>query len=178
MLLTFVVITAYMIMGIKVPTLMVNAGYGDATDASYVILGLSLGAMLGGLIFGRVLTALKNDTLPVSMLVLAVAMALIAVSDQTWVTIVAGFITGIGVRQFFPWVLNIINQGDGSASGTAMILIAYNLAGSLSPYSALAIQSVVGFKDLHVIFWINAGIYITLAVVTAVVVALLKRKPR
>ncbi|WP_461226160.1 MFS transporter [Lacticaseibacillus suihuaensis] len=171
LVLTFVVITTYMIMGIKVPTLMVSAGYGTATDASYVILGLSLGAMLGGVIFGRVFATLKNFILPVSMLMMVVAMGLIAISNHTWLTVFGGFITGVGVRQFFPWILNSVNaDGSGSAKGTALILIAYNLAGALSPYSALLIQQVGGFTKLRTMFWVNTAIFGLLALVTLIVV--------
>ncbi|WP_164507096.1 MFS transporter [Agrilactobacillus yilanensis] len=171
LLLTFIVITAYMIMGIKVPTLMVSAGYGTATDASYVILGLSLGAMLGGVIFGRMFAALKNYILPVSMLLMAIAMALIALSNSTWLTVFGGFVTGVGVRQFFPWILNSVNaDGNGSVNDTALILIVYNLAGSLSPYSALLIQKINRFSDLHPIFWINVGIFGALTVITLIII--------
>ncbi|WP_082405044.1 hypothetical protein [Secundilactobacillus similis] len=166
LLLIFVVITVYMIMGIKVPTLMVTAGYGTATDASYVILGLSLGAMLGGLIFGRVYELLKTAIFPVSMLILALAMGLIAVSSSTALTVLGGFITGVGIRMFFPWVLNTVNaNGSGSALGTSLILVAYNLAGSLSPYSALAIQSVGHVASLRGLFWVIVGTFLILTVI-------------
>lgn len=179
LVLTFVVITAYMIMGIKVPTLMVSAGYGTATDASYVILGLSLGAMLGGVIFGRVFAALKDYILPASMVTMAIAMGLIAISSNTWITVLGGFITGVGVRQFFPWILNSVNaDGSGSANGTALILIAYNLAGSLSPYSALLIQKIGKFSNLHTMFWVNVGLFACLAVITLIVVTVTRTRAK
>lgn len=171
LMLTFIVITAYMIMGIKVPTLMVSTGYGTATDASYVILGLSLGAMLGGATFGRLFAALKNLILPVAMAVMAAVMLLIAVSTSTWLTVLGVLLTGVGVRQFFPWILNAVNaDGAGSATGTALILIAYNLAGSLSPYSALLIQRLTGITDLHGMFWINVVLFAILAIIVGALV--------
>lgn len=171
LMLTFIVITAYMIMGIKVPTLMVSTGYGTATDASYVILGLSLGAMLGGATFGRLFAALKNLILPVAMAVMAAAMLLIAVSTSTWLTVLGVLLTGVGVRQFFPWILNAVNaDGAGSATGTALILIAYYLAGSLSPYSALLIQRLTGITDLHGMFWINVVLFAILAIIVGALV--------
>lgn len=166
LLLTFVVITFYMIMGIKVPTLMVDAGYGTATSASYVILALSLGAMLGGLIFGHVFTMLKNYLLTFAFIIIAVAMMLIAVSTTSWVTILGGFLTGVGVRLFFPWILIAVNaNGHGNALGTSLILIAYNLAGSLSPYTALFLQDTLKISNLRGMFWINALVYLILAVI-------------
>ena len=70
---------------------MVNAGYGTATSASYVILGLSLGAMLGGILFGRVFTWLKDYILVAAFLSLGLAMFLIAISNTTWLTVLGGF---------------------------------------------------------------------------------------
>jgi len=141
LVMTFVVITFHMIMGIKVPTLMVSAGYGTATSASFVILSLSLGAMLGGILFGRVFLLMKDYILVIAFVFLALAMSLIAVSNTTWLTMLGGFFTGIGARFFFPWVLNAVNiGGTGNALATSIVLVVYNLAGSLSPYTSLLIQ--------------------------------------
>ncbi|AVL00053.1 MFS transporter [Pediococcus inopinatus] len=170
MILTFIVITFYMIMGIKVPTLMVNAGYGTATSASYVILGLSLGAMLGGILFGRVFTWLKDYILVAAFLSLGLAMFLIAISNTTWLTVLGGFLTGIGARLFFPWILNAVNLGgSGNIMATSLILIAYNLAGSLSPYTALLIQNVLHIDNIRNLFWINMIVFVILAVVMSLV---------
>lgn len=164
--LTFVVITLYMIMGIKVPTLMVNKGYGTPTQASFVILALSLGAMLGGLLFGKIFQIIGNRILVLAFSLETIAMAVIAVSNTTGLTIVGGFLTGLGVRLFFPWLLNTINaENNGNTVATSLVLIVYNLAGSLSPYTALLLQKVFHFQHLTTLFWISAGIYLVLAIV-------------
>jgi len=168
LILTFIVITFYMIMGIKVPTLMVSAGYGTATSASYVILALSLGAILGGLLFGRLFTWLKDRILIVAFTALTLAMVAIAVSNATWLTVIGGFLTGIGARLFFPWVLNAVNlEGSGNTLATSLILIAYNLAGSLSPYTALLLQNSLHIASIQNLFWLNTLVFVILAVVFA-----------
>ena len=135
--------------------------------------------MLGGVIFGRVFAALKDYILPASMVTMAIAMGLIAISSNTWITVLGGFITGVGVRQFFPWILNSVNaDGSGSANGTALILIAYNLAGSLSPYSALLIQKIGKFSNLHTMFWVNVGLFACLAVITLIVVTVTRTRAK
>ncbi len=179
MALVFVVLTFYMIMGIKVPTLMVNAGYGTTTDASYVIMMLGVGAMVGGLAFGRLLPILKNYVLAAGLGTLALAMLLIAVSSQTWVTVIAGFLTGFGIRLFFPWVMNQVNlTGSGNAIGTTMILVAYNLAGSLSPYTNLLIQNMFHIVNLRGIFWFSTLVFVILTVATVVILVMKNAKAK
>lgn len=170
LVLTFIVITFYMIMGIKVPTLMVSAGYGTATSASYVILALSLGAMLGGILFGQLVTCLQDNVLVVAFGTLMLAMLLIAVSSTTLMTILGGFLTGLGARLFFPWVLNAVNLGgNGNVLATSLVLIAYNLAGSLSPYTALLVQDLFHISNLRNLFWANTVVFATLAIGMVVV---------
>ncbi|WEV40117.1 MFS transporter [Lactobacillus sp. ESL0681] len=172
LLLTFIVISLYMIMRIKVSSLIVTAGYGSATDASYVILALSLGAMLGGGIFGRVFAKINNWIVPLAMAIMALAMGMIAVAQTTILTIMGGFLTGFGVRLFFPWILNEVNRSQsGNTLTTSIILISYNLAGTLAPYSALLIQKLVGFKSLTGFFYFNLVCYLILAVCLAIAFA-------
>ena len=171
LVMTFVVITFHMIMGIKVPTLMVSAGYGTATSASFVILSLSLGAMLGGILFGRVFLLMKDYILVIAFVFLALAMSLIAVSNTTWLTMLGGFFTGIGARFFFPWVLNAVNiGGTGNALATSIVLVVYNLAGSLSPYTSLLIQDWLNITNLRDLFWLNAAVYAGLTLILAIVI--------
>ncbi|KRM59107.1 hypothetical protein C5L31_002070 [Secundilactobacillus malefermentans] len=178
LVMTFVVITFHMIMGIKVPTLMVSAGYGTATSASFVILSLSLGAMLGGILFGRVFLLMKDYILVIAFVFLALAMSLIAVSNTTWLTMLGGFFTGIGARFFFPWVLNAVNiGGTGNALATSIVLVVYNLAESLSPYTSLLIQDWLNITNLRDLFWLNAAVYAGLTLILAIVIRIKQKKP-
>ena len=52
---------------------------------------------------------------------------------------------------------------------TSLILIAYNLAGSLSPYTALLIQNVLHIDNIRNLFWINMIVFVILAVVMSLV---------
>lgn len=92
----------------------------------------------------------------------------IAVSNATWLTVIGGFLTGIGARLFFPWVLNAVNlEGSGNTLATSLILIAYNLAGSLSPYTALLLQNSLHIASIRNLFWLNTLVFVILAVVFA-----------
>jgi len=176
LILTFVVVSFYMIMGIKVPTLMVNSGYGTTTSASYVILALSLGSMVGGAIFGKLYEWLKNYVIVLGFSSLAISMALIALSNTTALTILGGFLTGVGFRLYIPWALNIVNMdGKGNPWGTSFILMSYNLAGSLAPYTALLLQSVFKIDQLRNIFWMNTIAYVVIAAIVVSLLAGFKR---
>ncbi|MFC6175743.1 MFS transporter [Companilactobacillus huachuanensis] len=165
LILTFVVVSFYMIMGIKVPTLIVDSGYGTTTSASYVILDLSLGSMAGGAIFGKLYDWVKNYVIVLGFSSLAISMALIALSNTISVTILGGFLTGLGFRLYIPWALNIVNMGgNGNPWATSLILMSYNLAGSMAPYTALLLQSVLKINQLRNIFWMNTIAYLVITI--------------
>lgn len=73
MILIVIGATLNMTMGIKVSSLMVEEGYGYASDASMVIMLLSLGSMISGFLFGKLYKILKNYILSVGFIITAIA---------------------------------------------------------------------------------------------------------
>lgn len=79
----FIVSMLYMIMGIKVSTLMTSKGYGQASDASLVIIALGIGSMVSGSMFGSILRKCKQYTVTLGFILLSIAMFLIGVAQST-----------------------------------------------------------------------------------------------
>ena len=94
--------TLNMTMGIKVSSLMVEEGYGYASDASMVIMLLSLGSMISGFLFGKLYKILKNYILSVGFIITAIAMIIIGLSHTVWMSVLGGFLVGFGFRVMMP----------------------------------------------------------------------------
>lgn len=164
--LIFVVAILYMTMGIKVASLMTSAGYASASDASTVIMLLSLGSMIAGFTFGKIIKVLKEYTLPIAFIILASAMCLIGLSNTTTMTVIAGFLVGFGFRMVLPYLINKINTSNipNTSLATSLLLVGYNLGVFITPYGSMILQSFVGDNNLRGLFYVDAIGFIILAI--------------
>ena len=92
-----------MIMGIKISSLMISEGYGMASDASFVIILLSLGGISAGLLFGKILKVFKNYTASVGLMILAVAMGILSQSQNLIFTFIGGYLRGFGFESIYAY---------------------------------------------------------------------------
>ncbi len=164
--LIFIVAILYMTMGIKVTTLMTNIGYGAATDGSTVNLMIGLGAMISGLLFGKLVKVTQGFTLPITFVLLAFAMFLIGSSNSVFLTAIGGLIIGFAFRMIMPYLVNKINSGTTKNSGlaTSLLLVGYNLGACTSPYGAIILEKISLVKSLRGTFYTEGIILVILAV--------------
>lgn len=168
----------YMTMGIKVATLIVQLGYGQASDGSLVIMLLSFGAMLSGFLFGKMYRWLKDYILPLGYIVVACAMFMIGVSNHTYITVLGGFLVGFGFRVVMPYLTNIVNMAHlkNTTLATSLLLVAYNLGCAFAPYGSLLIQELSWIENLRGTFYIDGIGFIILAVFTTMVITIKNRR--
>lgn len=177
-LLIFIIAILYMTMGIKVSGLMTSLGYASASDASMVIMLLSLGAMLSGFLFGKIIKLLKEYTLPVAYILLAVAMFSIGVSNSVALTVLGGFLTGFGFRMIMPYFINKINNSSLPNPGliTSLLLVGYNLGVFITPYGSMILEYLAGDYGMRGVFYVDALIFVLLSLTTVVFVYFKKKK--
>lgn len=168
--LLFVAASLYMTMGIKVSTLITTAGYGNASDASLVIILLSLGAITAGTLFSKIIKIFKQLTPIIGLLILALAMFLIGISNSMIITFAGGFLTGFGFKIFMPYLINHINNSQikNTPLATSFLLVGFNLGAFISPYSSLFMQNIALSDSLNSLFMVLSGGFICLAVVILV----------
>lgn len=171
MILIVIGATLNMTMGIKVSSLIVEQGYGSASDASTVIMLLSLGAMISGFIFGKMYNIFKNYIMCVGFLITALAMFIIGTSHTTWMTVCGGFLVGFGFRVMMPTLTNIVNSSHlkNPTLATSLLLVAYNLGSAFAPYGSLIIQKLSWTSDLRGVFFVDGLGFVLLAVIVFVV---------
>ena len=168
--LLFVAASLYMTMGIKVSTLITTAGYGNASDASLVIILLSLGAITAGTLFSKIIKIFKQLTPIIGLLILALAMFLIGISNSMIITLAGGFLTGFGFKIFMPYLIDRINNSQikNTPLATSLLLVGFNLGAFISPYSSLFVQNIALSDSLNSLFMVLSGGFICLAVVMLV----------
>lgn len=168
--LLFVAASLYMTMGIKVSTLITTAGYGNASDASLVIILLSLGAITAGTLFSKIIKIFKQLTPIIGLLILALAMFLIGISNSMIITFAGGFLTGFGFKIFMPYLIDRINNSQikNTPLATSLLLVGFNLGAFISPYSSLFMQNIALSDSLNSLFIVLSGGFICLAVVILV----------
>lgn len=176
MLLIIIGATLNMTMGIKVSSLIVEQGYGEASDASLVIMLLSFGAMLSGFLFGKVYKVLKDYILPVGFTITASAMFIIGLSNSSIQTILGGFLVGFGFRAMMPYLTNIVNSSHlkNPTLATSLLLVAYNLGSAFAPYGSLIIQKLSWTNDLRGVFYVDGLGFIILSILTAIIITIKK----
>ena len=168
--LLFVAASLYMTMGIKVSTLITTAGYGNASDASLVIILLSLGAITVGTLFSKIIKIFKQLTPIIGLLILALAMFLIGISNSMIITLAGGFLTGFGFKIFMPYLIDRINNSQikNTPLATSLLLVGFNLGAFISPYSSLFVQNIALSDSLNSLFIVLSGGFICLAVIMLV----------
>lgn len=168
--LLFVAASLYMTMGIKVSTLITTAGYGNANDASLVIILLSLGAITAGTLFSKIIKIFKQLTPIIGLLILALAMFLIGISNSMIITFAGGFLTGFGFKIFMPYLIDRINNSQikNTPLATSLLLVGFNLGAFISPYSSIFMQNIALSDSLNSLFIVLSGGFICLAVIMLV----------
>lgn len=168
--LLFVAASLYMTMGIKVSTLITTAGYGNASDASLVIILLSLGAITAGTLFSKIIKIFKQLTPIIGLLILALAMFLIGISNSMIITLAGGFLTGFGFKIFMPYLIDRINNSQikNTPLATSLLLVGFNLGAFISPYSSIFMQNIALSDSLNSLFIVLSGDFICLAVIMLV----------
>lgn len=163
--------TLNMTMGIKVSSLIVEQGYGSASDASKVIMLLSLGAMISGFLFGKMYKLFKNYIMSVGFTITALAMFIIGISNTSWMTVLGGFLVGFGFRVMMPCLTNIVNSSHlkNPTLATSLLLVAYNLGSAFAPYGSMLIQKFSWTSDLRGVFYVDGIGFICLAVIVFIV---------
>ena len=172
----FIVSMLYMIMGIKVSTLMTSKGYGQASDASLVIIALGIGSMVSGSMFGSILRKCKQYTVTLGFILLSIAMFLIGVAQSTGIVIFSGFVIGFAFRNVFPYLIHKINEQKvrNASLATSLFLAGSNLGSFLSPYGAILLQKLIKTNDLSRLFYADGVCFCLLAIGTLFIVKKVK----
>lgn len=177
-LLIFVMVIFYMTITVRVTSLMLSQGYGNATDGSNVLSFVGIGAMSAGFLFGKVFAKTKEYTLTIAFLLMSVSLFLIGLSSSVWLTVLAAALCGFSFRTFIPYVFNKVNTTNSIKSNfaTALLLVGFNLGSAFSPYGISFLESLFFVTDPQAIFFIEAGLVLCFSAISFIYTTFIKLK--
>lgn len=176
--LLILVVTIYMSVTVKITSLLLEKGFGNATDGSNLIALVGLGAMTAGALFGSIVTITKKWTLPLSFFVLSLSMFMIA-SCQNLVSIsIAVVLCGFSFRTFIPYLFNEVNQDTNghSEKSTSLLLIGFNIGAAFAPISISLLGNILPSNENTDIFMVEGMIMMLLAFCTVISTITKKQK--
>ncbi len=163
-ILIFLVLTAMMIVMVKLALLYVGKGIGTATQASTALSILSFAQVLGGIMFGKAYLSLKKNVLSISLLLAGLSLVSIGFVTSRIILIALMILIGIAGGLIIPYIFNRITEislPKNAPLNTSIALVGSNFGAFISPYAA----SLIGKTSADSI--INAGgLLLILAVIT------------
>lgn len=166
--LLILVVTIYMSVTVKITSLLLEKGFGNATDGSNLMALVGLGAMTAGMLFGAIVTITKKWTLPISFLILGISMFMIAFSQNLVSISFAVLICGFSFRTFIPYLFNEVNQDTkgNSEKSTSLLLIGFNIGAAFAPISISILGNILSLNENTDIFIAEGSIMILLSLGT------------
>ncbi|MBO0472605.1 MFS transporter [Enterococcus ureasiticus] len=176
--LLILVVTIYMSVTVKITSLLLEKGFGDATDGSNLIALVGLGAMTAGALFGSIVTITKKWTLPISFFLLGISMFMIALSQNLVSISFAVILCGFSFRTFIPYLFNEVNQDTkrNSEKSTSLLLIGFNIGAACAPISISLLGNILSSKENTTIFIAEGVIMMLLTSITIISIVKKKRK--
>lgn len=152
--LLILVVTIYMSVTVKITSLLLEKGLGDATDGSNLMALVGLGAMTAGALFGSIVTITKKWTVPIAFFVLGISMFMIALSHDLTSISIAVILCGFSFRTFIPYLFNEVTQNRqvNSQKSTSLLLIGFNIGAAFAPVTISLLKNMLPSKENTSIF--------------------------
>ncbi|SMQ81600.1 Predicted arabinose efflux permease, MFS family [Bacillus sp. OV166] len=146
-ILLFLIVTFFINYNIQITPLLLEKHIGNATIGSNNLAFIGLGAFIAGFSFGRIFQLLKDYIMPVALLLLAISIYITTISESILLTTFCSMTIGFSFRCMMPYLFHTFTQKSEKVAklGTTMVLVAYNIGATLSPY-----EGIVFSKLLHV----------------------------
>ncbi|MNI54756.1 hypothetical protein D3C73_1096670 [compost metagenome] len=139
---------------------------GNATNGSNMIAFIGLGAFIAGFSFGKLYKLLGNYIVPLAILLLGVSMFVTTISQSIILTTFCSMVIGFSFRCIMPYLLHTFTQQIAKTAklGTTIVLVAYNLGATLSPYEGTLIRQLFYIPSVQSLVSTNAVILLLLAI--------------
>lgn len=139
----FMVMVFYMTVNVKIPSYILNNHFGSLSIGSSAVVIMSLGTIVGGMIYGNIEMVFRKLTLFLAVLIEAVSVIVISTATNAIACFVGGFGVGFAFGLFIPFIfskgLSLVPKRYGN-DATTVLMIATNGANFLSPYVSKAIN--------------------------------------
>lgn len=133
----FLLVASLTSVAMRTSSFVVDAGFGNAVQAS-TILSLSIvSGFVGGMIFGKLLTLLNRMLLPTALLFIGTGLTIVAFSGSLLVVGIGaclfGFFATVGLSYMFNSLSDTL-PADALTTANAVVLVGCNLGAATSPF--------------------------------------------
>ncbi|OKP90323.1 hypothetical protein A3848_11360 [Paenibacillus sp. P32E] len=165
-ILLFVIVTLFINYNIQITPLIMEKNIGNATNGSNMIAFIGLGAFIAGFSFGKLYKYLGNYIVPLAILLLGGSMFVTTISQSVYLTTLCSMVIGFSFRCIMPYLLHTFTQQIAKMAklGTTIVLVAYNLGATLSPYEGTLIRQLSHVHSMQSLVSTNAIILLLIAI--------------
>ncbi|ULT54517.1 MFS transporter [Neobacillus drentensis] len=171
-ILLFVIVTIFINYNIQVTSLLLEKHIGNATIGSNNLAFIGLGAFIAGFSFGRIFQLLKDYIMPVALLFLGVSIYITTISESIVLTTFCSMAIGFSFRCMMPYLFHTFTQQSKKVAklGTTMVLVAYNIGATLSPYEGTVLSKLFHVHTVQSLFLSSSIIIILISLIVLGVV--------
>ena len=157
----------------RIPSLMIEAGFGDAQLSSLVLSALQLIGILAGVSFSFLISAFKEKLLLVAGVTFGIGQIIIALSPSLWVVVAGSVLGGFAYSIALTTVFQLISERIPAKllnKATSYTVLGCSFGASLTPFVLSGIGLVTTNGRMT---FIILGVWM---IVTSVLVSLLLKK--
>lgn len=171
-ILLFVIVTIFINYNIEITPLILEKNIGNATNGSNMIAFIGVGALIAGFVFGKVFQFLEDYTIPTSLLLLGVFMYVAAISESILLTTLCSMVIGFSFRSIMPYLFHTFTQQTSQIAklGTTIVLVAYNIGATLSPYEGLVFSHLLHVDNVQSLIFTNSIFILMISIIGLVIV--------
>ena len=133
----FLLVASLSSVAMRTSSFVVDAGFGDAMQASTVLSLSIVAGFVGGLIFGKLLGMLKHWLLPVALLAIGTGLTIAAFAGNLLVVglgaCMFGFFATVGLSYMFNSLSDSL-PADALTTANAVVLVGCNLGAATAPF--------------------------------------------
>ena len=165
-ILLFAIVTIFINYNIQITPLILEKNIGTATNGSNMLAFIGLGAFIAGFSFGKIYKSIRNYILPLAILLLGVSMFVATISQSIFLTTFCSMVIGFSFRCIMPYLLHTFTQQIEKMAkmGTTIVLVAYNLGATFSPYEGTLIKELFHVQSVQSLISTNAIILLLMAI--------------
>ena len=157
----------------RIPSLMIEAGFGDAQLSSLVLSAMQLIGILAGISFSFLISAFKEKLLLVAGVTFGIGQIIIALSPSLWVVVAGSVLGGFAYSIALTTVFQVISERITAKllnKATSYTVLGCSFGASLTPFVLSGIGLVTTNGRMT---FIILGVWM---IVTSVLVSLLLKK--
>ncbi|MBP2651710.1 MAG: hypothetical protein H6Q74_2535 [Firmicutes bacterium] len=171
------IVLASMFMGIilmlKLPIFIIQQGIGDAVTTATTINAYSISAFAMGVTFKYVYKVLRNYTLPLCFVFMALGYILMMNAHSIYGTCFAMFVNGIGGGMFMPYIFTKATVVSSQANRGLVIAIVFDalfLGQFLGSFIEPSLKAMFGDASIQFLYTLGAagfGVYVVIGLIWA-----------